>query len=477
MFQAQILDLPENGVPLDSGLFLGVRHNMAPLWVDGVNVRFNNASIQKSLGYLQAFSSSLTEPVRGCIDQLTSSGQALYYGTATKLYKWNAVVEAEVGTGYTGHTAETVTNPVSQWSFVTWGTEILATNGVNPLQHYAGTSFVDLVGPNFTYAHIIHKWGPYVIAMNTSTGPNVIEWCSDDDITTWTIAADNTAGNHNIRDLESGIVAAADLGNRVGIFAKDSMHILQYTSADFVFGVTRGPAGVGAVSKNSVVSVSNKIFGLGPKGFWVTDGNSAEYIDDPKIKEYYFDNVNQSQLSQVNAYHNERESCVVWHVPSTAGTLDTYYSFDYKRNVWMKGTAPFSACLSSRVFDYPVAFDVNAFTPYFLNLGDDADAVALESSVESKPFDGGDANIEKWFDSLLVMGTTTGILYVSLGFQNDLNDPIEWVTQEFIGDGSPLYYERTARWVRLKLYSTAKDCDWEISQLTLNGTQIGGGLK
>lgn len=476
MFQSALLKLPEGGVPLFSGLHLGVRHNVAPLWVAGTNVRFNNNSVQKAMGFLKAFTSGATTPVRGAVAQLTSSGQNLFYGTKSTLYKWNTVTESVVGSSYNGVDTATVTQDVTRWDFDTWGSWIVASNGVDPVQVYKGTSFTALANTPFTYAKAIVKLGPYLIAANTSNGSNMIEWCHDDDIENWTISASTTAGNYNIRDLESGIIAAIPFGTRVALFAKDSMHLVQYTGNNFVFGVSAGPKGIGAVSSASSVAVGNRLYGLSQAGFFITDGNTAQYIDEPSVREYYQATINEAQISKVNAYHNKLQSTVVWYLTDSTGNVTWSLSYDYTRKVWSKGDYGRDCSLARDVFSDPITFGTD-FTPYWENSGSNADTVALSASIESKPFDGQDSSVVKWIDSLTVMAETTGTLQIALGFQEKLTDAVSWTTANFVGDSDTLYYERSARWVRLKIFSTDLGNDWEVSQIRLNGKRLGGGLQ
>ncbi len=473
MFYSKLLDFPDQGVPLDSGIWPGMVNVGCPLWFDGQNVRFNNGSVQKDKGYSQAFTSGVAIPVKGLGQQLVSAGQRIFFGTRSNLYRWDTASVASMASGFTGADDATATQPATYWLLVPWGTWMLATNGKDVVQVYKGSSFAALTGVTFTYARILLKWGPYVLAFNTSNGIDKVEWCDTDNVESWTPGASSAAGNYTFRDIESEIMAACLLGKNIAVFMLNSMQIGQYTGPPYQFGFAPALEGIGAVSTRAVVSVGRQVFGLGPLGFWVTDGSSYQYIDEPAVRKWFFERVNLAQITKVCAFHDEDASAIKWFYPTTSGENDAGIFYDYKRKVWGIIGYGRSACLKKEVFAYPI-LGAGDGKVHYGNFGVNADGGALTAYVQSKPFSVSDAAIWKWIDHLIVEAEVTGTVEISVGFQDTLNGTITWLDKTLAADAVPIFIEKSARWVSVRIRSTAVGADWEVSKLHLNGQPLGG---
>ena len=119
-------------------------------------------------------------------------------------------------------------------------------------------------------------------------------------------------------------MAAVPLSKRIAVYGKAQMFLGNYLSNDLVYGYQPALNGIGSVSKNAVVSVGRRNFGLSSQGFFVTDGASFEYIDDPAMRHWFQDNINQDQYAKVIGYHDEEDSQVLWYIPTVVTTKNDY---------------------------------------------------------------------------------------------------------------------------------------------------------
>lgn len=475
MFLPHLFRTPE-GIPLDSGLWPGLKATTIPLWQDGVNVWFNNKSVQGSKGYTAAFATGVAVPIRGIGQQLVSGGQRMFFGTVGDLYRWNTATVDNMATGFTGVTDATVTSEATLWDFENWGDWMLATNGVDATQVYKGTSFTALANTTFTWAKILVKMGAHVLALNTSNGRSTYEWCSADDVELWTPASANSAGNTVIRDMPSEIIAAKKLGAGTGVYGKNTLHIITYTGAPFYFGHRFALGGVGAVSKHSIVPVGALHYGWGPLGIFRTDGVSKAYIDEPGIREYLESQLNTAQRSKVIGYHNEEASQVIWSYPSGASLEpDKSVGFDHARSVWTLYDFAFTAAGKKEVFSYPIG-GMSTGAIHFINHGQDANGAALKRQVVSRPL-GWDAQKIKYFDAMSFEAELSGSPVVEVAILERLNDTPSWMD---IGDlnasGAPLYIEESGRWFQMRITANAVGENFEIGQINLLGKLLGGEL-
>lgn len=452
------------------------------LWADGRNVLFDLNGVRKMEGWSAPLTPIGSTPVRG-IGQLLANLQELFWGDQTNIYRWNTTAVASVGSGFTGNVNETITTPASTWSFLEWGSWMLASNGQDVIQVYKGTSFAALGGTPPTTTEILLKLGAYVLAFNTDDSDTTFEWCDEDDVESWVPGTGSTAGNLLIRDFDSAIVAAISIGDRIAVYGKDRMAIVTFIGTPFIFGYKIRLSGIGAVSKKSVVEVKGLNYGFSTKGFFVTDGSTYTYIDDGDIRDFVQDDINWSQASKINAHHDAKHTQIVWYYPTASSSEpDRGVTYNYKTKKWSILDHGRTASAERKIFQYPIVATEDGDI-YFTNFGVDADGTAMTAYIESFPIPmyGREGNsledFIKYIDELkLAMKVFTGIqLKVRVGVQDRLDDPVIFLDDLIVEDPSaPLYPMVSTRWLTIRVESSAIGDNWSLQGLTVNGKKIGG---
>jgi len=153
---------------LKTGVYKGFFPSAAPLWAEGENVQFTQSGVRKMFGWDLLADTGNGEPIRGVLQQTENNLIAVYAGDLSNLYR--SAVPSEgieiVGSGYsipenagstewdggatTWDDGATVWDngavPAGQWSFVDYGTFVLATNGIDTPQIRKGVGrFVSMV--------------------------------------------------------------------------------------------------------------------------------------------------------------------------------------------------------------------------------------------------------------------------------------------------------------------------------------------
>jgi hypothetical protein len=152
----------------------------AVLWQDGRNIVFRDLGFRSAGGATQK-SVPLGDQARDIAQAYVSGTLAkrLYFGTDTK-------VEMHELIGGVWTETDLLTWPTAgQYADLeTWGTWLVATNGVDPVKVWKNTGLlVDLAGTPFTRAKIIKRKQPFLLAFNTNNiGDTGVEWSSDSDI-------------------------------------------------------------------------------------------------------------------------------------------------------------------------------------------------------------------------------------------------------------------------------------------------------
>lgn len=477
MRRAPILTINQPNLLL-SGINSSAHPLDAPLWVDGENVNFSDQRVWKNRGWTAPFTTGVSVPIRGLQDQrLTSGVQEFFFGTTSNLYKWNLATVASVGSGYTGALNETVSTPAASWSFVDWGDWIIATNGTNPAQVYKGTSFANLAGTTFTKAEILIKYATFVIAMNTSNGENMIEWCSSDNPELWSPASDNSASNLRLRDTSGPIRAAAMLGNQIAVYTTKGLWGVQFTGTPFWFGRRKLLPTIGAVGKMAVVEEGRFNWGVSRQGIWRTDGVNYEYVDDP-ISDWIDDNVNWDQASKIVAYFNEEQNRVEFFFPTTTGEPTVGWACDVQTRTWTYLNYGRTSAIPSNVFQYPMTA-TSGGNIYYQEFGVNADGAAQTARLRSKPLTLGSPSA--WFTvdefKVLVSNYSGTGLRLRFGIQNRLNDAISWGSWIAINNSMDSYFPPfnsvSGVYLVFEIESNAIGDDWQFGGIVLYGSGTG----
>jgi len=314
--------------------------------------------------------------------------------------------------------------------------------------------------------------GPHVLGFNTSVSPKEFIWCDADDPDTWVAASDNLAGQLEIRELQSPIRAAVPLGSRIAVYGNDQMFLVSYLANDLVFGYQPALNGIGAVSKKAVVPVGRQNYGLSEQGFFITDGQSFEYIDEPAIRTYYEENANKAQLSKAVAYHDEENTQVRWYFPTDSVTITGGVSFNYKTNTWSILTATWSAGDERRVAEGPIVASEDGIL-YKSGTGNNASGSPLTAWVRSKPIDMDNADLVKEIDSIRIGYTGSGLTY-RVGWSATEDGTINWQPYASMDTGFTFQNLRTAgRWLHFELKTDTLNSTWEVSDVVFIGRMEG----
>jgi len=562
---------------LASGVWKDNFSTRIPLWQDGQNVQATELGIAKIKGWGALTSTGGTEPIRGIaqnsevnvISGLTDFN--IYFGDLSALYYWNYGTQTTttIGTGYsmtlvsgaTSWDSSTTTwdstltewdaglNFSDHWSFATFGTFVLATNGGDaPQIKKNNVNFVNLgtgitgisitsggtgysvadpvtftggagsgaaaevsavssgvitqikitnAGSGYTSVPVLdvtsagtgvvlsgtisnldvssillfEQRGPYILGFNTSTNDKGFIWNSADDVDDWIPTLSNTAGDLVIRELTSPIRATAEIGDRIAVYGDDQMFLVNYVGTPNVFGYQPAINGIGAVSSKAVASVGRKNFGLSKQGFYVTDGVTFNYIDEPQVRKFFQGDVARDNLSQTTAYHNEADNEVRWYYVSGSSSdsaPDKGLAYNYNTGNWAPLLVDRTACVERTLFEFPVVGDINGNLFFENSTNDDAGA-AITSFVRTKGIDGGSATSVKELDSIRIGWRGAGLTYRVGGAETE-GGLINWSGYKLADAGYEEQFLRTAgRWIYLEFYSDGLDDNWEIDSVDLIG--------
>jgi hypothetical protein len=403
---------------VQSGLKKDVALGQEGIWRDGENMLFIDGAMEKSPGW------AVKNPVGKIVRAIAQSFGAgplvrrIYYATNDNyIYVDINGTITTLGAAFIGD---------GNWSLTPWGTWLLATNGeeqpkiAKTMTNGSMATITNLASLSFLPA-FFRKMNNHVLAFKNQE----VKFSSRDNPELWVPSGTNTAGNLLPREFDSDIRAAEPLGQAMAVYSADTMMVLQYVGGDIIFGFAGTTInGIGAVSEKSVIPRGNRNYGLSRKGIFVTDGVGFSYIDAPDLNRYIQDTVNWEYAKQIVGMNWESKNLLCWWFRPVGGGSRQGVGYNPDTGEWMKLRMEVWAASEQQEFDYPIVGtnDHYGFLGSGLNLG----TLAMPASVQTFHGDAGTRDRFKDWDMLRVEREYTGSIEYRLGFNNNLEDAIEW---------------------------------------------------
>ena len=314
--------------------------------------------------------------------------------------------------------------------------------------------------------------GPHLLGFNTSNSDKEFIFCDTDDPDTWQTTASNRAGALQIRELNTQIVAAVPIGNRIAVYGEDQMFLVSYLANDLVFGYVPALNGIGAVAPQSVVSVGSLNYGLSTQGFFVTDGSRETWIDMGKLRYWFETAVNSGQVSKAVGYHDEVNREVVWSFPTANPTASVTVAYNYESQTWTFYGRGLSSAQERTVYLYPILGTEDGKVQFAGN-SPNADGSALTAYIRTKPIDLGSADRVKELSSIRV-GYRGSDLQYRIGWAETEDGTITWGSYRDVNAGYDFHNLRTAgRYLFLEFYSNVINAEWDLMSVEIQGRVEG----
>jgi hypothetical protein len=379
---------------VSQGVSPAQRNTAVVAWLQGSNVIFREKAVRPEPGQVSLFPKLDTKPITGFGQAERGGRPILFWGQRDKLFRGDLYASPTTtdvsDTAYAGIANQTNERLATRWSMQAWGEWMVAANGVDelrafkpgnstfhplghanvfggsykkPAEHVAAavafkpTLLVRAKSHMLAFTHHVH---PTATADNEiSDGEQTYWWCDDNNLAVWLPAADNAAGSNIIKDAPAPILAAKPFLDGAAAFSLNTCHLVQYLGDPFWFGTVRTLQGIGAFGESSVVPVGRVLYGAGPKGLWRTDGTEYQYLDHPRVRDWYLTRLNLDQSSKVVVGHDPTMDRVIWFFPAD-GSLEVSAAigYDYSQNTFHQPGYVRSAAAVPEAFTFPVMGDL-----------------------------------------------------------------------------------------------------------------------
>jgi hypothetical protein len=216
--------------------------------------------------------------------------------------------------------------------------------------------------------------------------PRAVRWCDFEDLTDWTTATNNNAGEYVLDDA-GPIVRAMHMGPQIYIWTVDGLYVQQFLGqpgATYYFDLVE--KGCGLVGPNAVTILGQVAYWMSPDlKFWQMPlGMRPTRLISPAARDIA-DNMEPAQQEKVYASTRREFNEVRWDYPDTReGTLENsrYVTYNVAERDWSGGLYARTAMEDQGVTQYAIG-TTSAGNLMFEEKGLNANGAALSRSCKS----------------------------------------------------------------------------------------------
>ena len=116
-----------------------------------------------------------------------------------------------------------------------------------------------------------------------------------------------------------------------------------------VFGVRLFNQGRGLLNNNCWTNTDQNVYGLDSRDIWVFDGSSFESIGNQRVKDYFFNNLNQTYYERVFMVNNTQKYQIEIYYPdlTSTGWCNKMLSYRYDLKIWNPPKDIMNACMGT----------------------------------------------------------------------------------------------------------------------------------
>ena len=211
--------------------------------------------------------------------------------------------------------------------------------------------------------HLVFFGTETVIGDKNTQDDMFIRFSSQEDINTYTIRAENTAGSQRLA-AGSKIMSAIKGRDAIYIWTDTALFLMQFVGQPFTFSFQQAGTNCGLIGKNAAVEVDGSAYWMSENGFFNYDGQLRSmpclvedfvYSVDPGL------GINTVPKDLFNAGVNNLFGEINWfYCSASSAVVDRVVTYNYldstsQRPIWTVGSLDRTAWQDSAVYDKPHA--------------------------------------------------------------------------------------------------------------------------
>ncbi len=287
---------------------------------------------------------------------------------------------------------------VGYWTFDNWGENLIAvhSNDGRLLQWDPNSPTTDLT--TVTNAPVGNRLcittdERHVMVMGGSASPRRVKWCSREDITLWTAAANNSAGGWEL-DTSGEILAAIKVPQGILVATDIDIHLIEYIGPPNYYSRRLITDESGIVGPKAIAPLPNGALIAGSHDFWIYNGGMSKLQCSVSSNVFEQGNLNQplSCFMGVNEPNQE-----IWFFYPGSGQIeaDRYVSVKYTGEIqwWSKGLLSRTAWLNPVWGNLPIAANDTNIYEHERGWTDDGTARDVYAETGAVEISEGDSNM------------------------------------------------------------------------------------
>ena len=211
----------------------------------------------------------------------------------------------------------------ADWNFVNFKDQVIATNGIDPPQHFdlsnliAG-KFADIDGaPIAQYAAVVRD---FLILGKLADDPNTIRWSGFGDYQTWTPSLKTQSGFQDLSS-DAGRVQGLVSGTSGLILQDFSLSEILYQEPPITFRLMEHERDRGTPAPRSVIWYGRRVYYYSHDGFYFYDfaTHASEQIGQDRVDAWFEKICPRNRLDRIQGAIDINNGLVFWAFPTSEG--------------------------------------------------------------------------------------------------------------------------------------------------------------
>ncbi len=241
--------------------------------------------------------------------------------------------------------------PARSWVFDRFGDLVVTTPG-DQTNLYSWDSDISaapaIVANAPTAINYVFVTNNIAVTLGAGGVVNRVQWCDQGNLTTWTAAATNQAGQDDIEGASEFLSHAPAKSTNL-LFTESQVYSFRYIGRPFIFETQLLDDKSGIIGKNARITHNGVVYWMGNDNFYFYRSGNVEVIpsnttNETTLKRTVFDDINVGQSSKIFAWFNRLFNEVWWHYPSSGSNEpNRVVRFNVKDFTWTPDTFDRSA--------------------------------------------------------------------------------------------------------------------------------------
>lgn len=239
--------------------------------------------------------------------------------------------------------------PATVWALDSWGEDLVGCSDYDGALYRwslnTGVAAAAITGAPTGCTGLVVTGEGFLFALGAGGDGRKVQWCDQQDDTTWAPAATNQAGDFDL-PTAGVLMAGRALSGQTLLLTDVDAWTATYVGTPLVYGFQRAGSGCGLIARGAVAALDAEAVWMANGGFWLFDGHTAQPLD-CEVADAVFGDINADQSSKVTAVLLGGPGEVWWFYPSGGATEnDSYVAWAYResrrlgRNIWTLGQLP-----------------------------------------------------------------------------------------------------------------------------------------